>query len=157
MNSKGKNTLARLLFTLANVHYREGELKESKEGYLKARALIIDVVENIEFIKEMDRNIKDCCDKLKETYEEPQEEVYKIAESQSQMNNPYGSLGQPQGFGGPQMPMMPMDNPFDKPDQTRKEVENDATLVEILAGTTLVVGIVGVVAYGVVKYLQHSS
>jgi len=62
MNSKGKNTLARLLFTLANVHYKEGEFKESKEGYLKARDLIIDVVENIEFIKEMDKKIKDCCD-----------------------------------------------------------------------------------------------
>lgn len=55
------------------------------------------------------------------------------------------------------MPMMPMDNPFEKPDQTQKEAENDATLVEILAGTTLVVGIVGVVAYGVMKYLHHSS
>ena len=117
MNMKGKNTLARLVFTLANVQYRQGLVREAREGYKNARSLVIEAVENIEFIREMDRSIKECCEKLEEQYEEPQEAVYKLAESQSNLNNPYGSLGQPQAFGAPQapqaqMPQMPQGNPF---------------------------------------------
>lgn len=92
-DSKGKNTLSRLIYTLGNVLFREGKVREAKESYQKARSQIIDIVENIDLVKEMDRNIKDCCTRLEEAYEEPQEEIYSLAESKSQFNNPYGSIG----------------------------------------------------------------
>ena len=91
-----------MIYTLGNVLFKEGKVKEAKESYQKARGLIIDIVENIDLVREMDKNIKDCCTRLEEAYEEPQEEIYSLAESKSQFNNPYGSIGQPQAFGAPQ-------------------------------------------------------